>query len=192
MRMRSILLLSALLLATLIPLGLADVAVPPPQGVRVPMRIVGNAASGYAELHIPRPVLESLMRGGGTRAADVAPLPVGGGNPVVQIAGGLLLSLGVLFLGERFFRRRNSKDDPHLKLLPIAFLLAGSLLLFTSRTTAQPRDSFSAGNLWQATQQELSGTVAVRVADSDQKAIVLLVGGQSSPGPRRPPLPSRK
>jgi membrane protein implicated in regulation of membrane protease activity len=157
------------------------------------MRIVGNAASGYAELHIPRPVLDTLLRGGSTRTADVAPLPVGGGNPVVQIAGGLLLSLGLVFLGERFLRRRrNSKDDPRLKLLPIALLLSGSLLLFTARTTAQQRDSFSAGNLWQATQQELSGTVAVRVVDGDQKAIVLLVGGERSGGARRPPLPSRK
>jgi hypothetical protein len=156
------------------------------------MRIVGGAGDGYPRLEIPRHVLEDLLKGGSTRTADLLPVPAASGNSIVQIAGGLLLSLGALFLGERFFRRRRNSKDQNLKLVPIALLLGGSLLLLSPRGTAQSRDDFNAGNLSQATQAQLEGTVAVRIADGDQKAIVLLVGGERYGSRPRPPLPPRK
>jgi hypothetical protein len=188
MHIRPLLAACAALLLGLVPLGMADIPSPPPQGIRVPMRIVEG--SGYAVLEIPRGVLRDLASAGGLRAADVAP-PPNIGNPITQIAGGALLALGAFFLGQRVLRRRrNGGASKSGKLVPLAMFILASLSLLSHRVEAQPaRGDYNSGTLARAIAGgPLEGTVAIRVSESG-KDIVLLLGGDRNGARRSRPRP---
>ena len=172
--------------------GMADIPSPPPQGFRVPLRIIeGGPANGLALLELPRDVLRDLAKGSGMRTADLLP-PSGPGNPITRVAGGVLLSLGALFFGERFLRWWRKRNGSGLKLVPVGLAIWAALSMLSNRTVAQGHPNrFDPGTLGPAVSGgNLNGTVAVRIADTDRGEILLYVGGSSGGAGARRPVPS--
>jgi hypothetical protein len=155
---------------------MADVAPPPPKGVRMHMRIVKSAiGAGGPVLQIPAKLYPTQ-----TAALFDMRSPVTSG-PMSLVVAGVLLAAGVFFAG-RFFWNRRKKDSVDRSRRPILGLAIGSLMVLGAGTLIQNATADERGELNNAVAegQMLEGTVTVQVRDDISEVALYLVP------PRRP------